>query len=587
MKKQYESKQQARGVSVMVAVLLMAMATFATASDKPQPEALEATNRARNERMQWWRDAKFGMFIHFGIYAIPAGEWKGKNIRGHAEWIVSELPEEEKANYFDLRHQFNPKQYDPERWVTLAKQAGMKYVVITTKHHDGFALFDSAVTDYDIGDTPYRRDMLAPLAQACRAQNLEVGWYYSIMDWHHPDAKGERFGEYVKYMSRQLEELLTNYGKIGVLWFDGEWIGEWRAEMGVQLEKHLRKIQPQVIINNRIGKRMRAPGDYATPEQKIPKAQPDWDWETCMTMNSSWGFRKGDHKWKSTKTLIRMLVDVVSKGGNFLLNVGPTAEGVIPEPSVERLTEIGDWMRRNGESIYGTTASPLRQQPTWGRCTHKQGRLYLHVFDWPDDGKLIVPLLASDVTSATVLGEEAATPLSVTRDIRDTIVAVPKQAPAPIDTVIELVIDGEIALTSPGQQAADGSVGLDAWFADTHGKTIRIGTADGIPNIGWWTDPADSVSWDMEIHTPGEFEVMLTMSCTEPAGSPFVLTVADQELTGTVSPTGDWQTYERTVLGNVHLDGGSHTLAVKATDLVGEGVMNLRSVFLKPMATRD
>jgi alpha-L-fucosidase len=306
----------------------------------------------------------------------------------------------------------------------MAKDAGMKYIVITSKHHDGFCLFDSKMTDYDIMDaTPFKRDIMKELADQCRKQGIKMCWYHSIMDWHHPDylprrrwekrsAEGADFSRYVTYMKGQIKELVENYGDIGVLWFDGEWEKTWNSDLGNDLYKYVRSLQPDIIINNRVSKGRagmagtydpeKAAGDFGTPEQEIPATGLGYDWETCMTMNNHWGWNKNDKNWKSTQDLIRKLIDITSKGGNFLLNVGPKADGTFPEESIERLAAIGEWMKVNGQSIYGTNAS-IFEKLQWGRCTTKPGKLYLHVFDWPADGKLIVPGLITKAKSAYLL----------------------------------------------------------------------------------------------------------------------------------------------------------------------------------------
>jgi alpha-L-fucosidase len=371
------------------------------------------TAQEKVKRMAWWRDARFGLFIHWGLYAIPAGEWKGET--RHAEWILTtaQIPVEE---YEKFAPRFNPVKFDPEVWVKAAMDAGMKYIVITTKHHDGFCLFDSKKTDYDVMDaTPFKRDIMKELADECRKQGIQMCWYHSIMDWHHPDylprrkwetrsAEGADFDRYVEYMKGQVKELLANYGDIGVLWFDGEWEHTWTPARGIDLYDYVRSIAPDVIINNRVGKGRAgmagtydpdtASGDFGTPEQEIPATGLGYDWETCMTMNDHWGYNKNDRNWKSIEDLIEKLVDIASKGGNFLLNVGPTAEGLFPQESIDRLQAMGEWMRLNGESIYGTTASQF-EHLEWGRSTTKGNKLYLHVFDWPEDRKLLVPGLVS------------------------------------------------------------------------------------------------------------------------------------------------------------------------------------------------
>jgi len=377
------------------------------------------------------------MFVHWGLYAIPAGRWQGKDIPGIGEWIMdkAKIPVPE---YERLVPQFNPVKFDARQWVKVARNAGQRYLVITTKHHDGFCLWDSNLTDYDIMATPFKRDVLRELADACREDGwVRLGFYYSILDWHHPDARGENWPKYAQHMKGQVKELLTGYGPIGVMWFDGQWVREWTAEQGKDLEAFCRSIQPQVIINNRVGKGRPDDGDYQTPEQKIPAAAvAGKDWETCMTMNDTWGYKSKDQNWKSAADLLRKLVDIASKGGNFLLNVGPTAEGIIPDESVKRLEEMGAWLKVNGESIYGTTANPLPALP-WGRCTAKAGRLYLHVFDWPT-GPLKVPGVKGQVARAYLLADADAKPLKIAAGEDGITIDLPPAAPDPVITVIVL-----------------------------------------------------------------------------------------------------------------------------------------------------
>lgn len=336
-----------------------------TYSCKPRPpkDYLNETNEEKAERMEWWHDAKFGMFIHWGIYSVPAGVYNEENIPGIGEWIMNtaNIPVEE---YEKFGRVFNPEKFNAREWIRIAKDAGMKYIVITSKHHDGFAMWDSKVSKYDIVDfTPYGKDVLKALSDECRKQGIRLCFYHSIMDWHHADANAEKWDNYREdYLKPQLRELFTGYGKIGVLWFDGEWIKEWTEEQGKDLYNYVRNLQPDIIINNRVGKGRQgmqgmnrdstAAGDFGTPEQEILSTKSFFPWESCMTMNDTWGFKINDTNWKSSETLIRNLSDIVSKGGNFLLNVGPTSEGEIPEVSVERLREIGEWLKINGNAIY-------------------------------------------------------------------------------------------------------------------------------------------------------------------------------------------------------------------------------------------
>jgi alpha-L-fucosidase len=418
----------------------------------------------RDARMAWFREARFGMFIHWGLYAVPAGEWEGKPVPSVGEWIMenAKIPV---SKYEALASQFNPVKFNASEWVRIARDAGMKYIVITSKHHDGFGLWRSEMTDWCIKSTPFQRDPLKELARACRKQGVRLCFYHSIMDWHHPDwgtrrawhdkATGEpNMDRYVAYMKGQLKELLTGYGPIGILWFDGEWEKPWTHERGVDLYNYVRGLQPNIIINNRVGKGRAGMsgmdkggervGDYGTPEQEIPAKGfgPGVDWESCMTMNDTWGFKKNDPNWKSSQMLLRNLVDCASKGGNYLLNVGPTAEGLIPAPSVERLAEIGQWMKANAESIYGTQASPFEKLP-WGRCTQKQigggkTRLYLHVFQWPQDGKLVVPLTGRTVARAFLL--DGRKRVEVSQSPEETVLRLPETAPDRNDTVVVLEI---------------------------------------------------------------------------------------------------------------------------------------------------
>ncbi len=355
---------------------------------------LEETPEAFDQRMQWWRDAGFGMFIHWGPSSVPAGIYKGEEINGAAEWIMfsAKIPVEE---YEEFPPQFNPVKFDAREWVRIAKDAGMKYIVITSKHHDGFAMWDSKVSDYDIIDaTPYDTDVLKELARECEAAGIKFCFYHSILDWHHPLANGRTFPEYRdEFLKPQLKELLTEYGDIGVLWFDGEWIPEWSEEQGRDLYQFVRSLQPDIIINNRVGKGRQGMqgmnkageyvGDFGTPEQEILEGASDLDWESCMTMNTSWGYKKNDDNWKSAETLIHNLVDIAAKGGNYLLNVGPTEEGLIPQPSVERLAEMGQWLKVNGEAVYGTEKFATYAEQDIVRYTRKGAAVYATFLEWP------------------------------------------------------------------------------------------------------------------------------------------------------------------------------------------------------------
>lgn len=349
--------------------------------------------------VDWFVHDRFGLFIHWGLYALAARH----------EWVMNheEIHPDTYRKYFE---HFEPDLYDPVRWAKFAKEAGMRYVVFTTKHHEGFALWDSSLTDYKVTNTPIGKDLLLPFVEAFRAEGLKIGFYHSLIDWHHPEFPIDEFHpqrnhedfkraastrditKYAEYLHGQVRELLTNYGKIDYLWFDfsypktdwkrfkGKGATDWQSE---SLEKMILELQPDIILNDRLdlGRGVITPEQYQPRDMVIKDGQPVV-WEACQTLNGSWGYDRDNLNWKSVDMLIKMLVDTVSKGGNLLLNVGPNGRGEFEQRAIERLQGIGQWMRLHAKAIYGATSSAY-QAPADCRFTQRGNRLYLHIFSWP------------------------------------------------------------------------------------------------------------------------------------------------------------------------------------------------------------
>jgi alpha-L-fucosidase len=453
-------------IVILVTVLMSLLSPYLCLAEEAPQE--------RNVRMAWWRSARFGMFVHWGLYSGLAGTWKEKPVgtRGGMEWIQQRV----KADTWEYAHEavphFRPTEGFADAWADLAKQAGCKYLVFTTKHHDGFCLFESQHTTYDAHDL-IGRDLCREIVDAARAQDLRVGFYHSVIDWHHPQydyAKANQLPHplrgrpspngprnhdlYVDYLHQQARELFTNYGPVDVIWWDYSKQGNdgpfWRADA---LMAMARGRQPHIISNNRLYHiphiekddsvdRLRSwkseEGDFTTPEQTVPSTGiPGVDWEVCMTMNTTWGYSEHDHAWKSPQILIHNLIDIVSKGGNYLLNIGPKGDGSIPAESIESLQAIGRWMAVNQESIYDTSASPV-DKPTWGRFTRKGDTLYAHIFDWPENGTLTIDTGTLTPIRAHLLADPEKKPLRMEVTGSGTILHLPTECPDPIATVVAL-----------------------------------------------------------------------------------------------------------------------------------------------------
>jgi alpha-L-fucosidase len=577
------------------------------------PLPAQVSDPAREKRLEWWREARFGMFIHWGLYAVPAGEWKGKLIPGIGEWIMNRarIPVRE---YELLAREFNPVKFNADEWVRVAKEAGQKYIVITSKHHDGFAMYRSKVSPYNIADaTPFRRDPLAELAEACRRHGLRLCFYYSqAQDWHHPNGVGNSwdydeskkdFAEYFNNLAKpQVREILTQYGPIGLIWFDTPM--RITKEQSQDIANLVHALQPACLVSGRVGHDV---GDYRSMgDNQIPAKVLDYDWETPVTLNDTWGFKKDDHNWKSTQTLIRQLVDVVSKNGNYLLNVGPTAEGLIPQPSVERLLEVGRWMKVNSEAIYGAKPSPFPYEFDWGAITVKPGKLYLHLVEWPVN-EFVLYGLKNKVKAARLLAQPAtALKFKQTADRKAGLdvlrVSLPKTPPDKDVSVVALEIDGAPQVDAQLKQQPDGRVVLSPIFAE-----VRKASSDSslaIDNRGVatrWFNPQDALSWSFRCYRPGSYKVVLVTSESRgpqvgdlwEGGHTVRVAVAGQEIKGLLTE-GEWRTNAKnprwrdlyTELGTVTLKGPALAqLTVQPESIRSEKKMGftLREVQLVPV----
>ncbi|MBN9661910.1 MAG: alpha-L-fucosidase [Acidobacteria bacterium] len=571
------------------AALTLLAATLVSFAQPSQPPL------SAEERTRWFREAKFGMFIHWGAYSVI----------GRHEWIrtMAQIPQ---AEYDVYAKQFNPVNFNADTWVDLAKNAGAKYMVITSKHHDGFSIFRSPASDYDIEMTPYAGDPLKQLAAAAKKKDMRLGFYHSIMDWHHPDYRPRRSWEYPKnykeggnnnryidFMKAQLKELLTGYGDVAMIWFDGEWehtLAE--AKRDDEVYDFIRGLQPNTLINDRLYERK--PGnkaDFGTPEQYVPATgfkDPSGKpilWEACVTINNdSWGYNKYETDFKTDRDLIRMLVEVVSKGGNLLLNVGPKPDGTIQDEFVTRLNAMGRWMKVNQESIYGTTASPFERMSFFGRATAKGNKLYLHIFDWPKDGTLRVAGLRNIVHSSRLLADPSRK-IVARREGDDILLALPGQAPDEIASVVELTLDGApVSVPFANRPDAKGliSLGVESCEIETEfEQRAKKENALGHVYLTRWTRDKDVPYWKVEAPKAGRYRVEAFYSSRK-AGTPFTVEAGTAKLAGaSLNSGGDW-VFKSQTLGEMDLKQGATEVRVKLDTKAG-GTINLERLVLHPV----
>ncbi len=552
------------------------------------------------ERGGWFRESRYAMFIHWGLYSEAAGCWDGKVYHGIAEWLMrnAQIPV---ADYEKLASSFNPVDFDARAVVRLAKESGMKYIVITAKHHDGFAMFKSQVSKFNIVDaTPFGRDPIAELAEACREGGLKLGFYYSqFQDWHEPDAGGNEWDfpqpmaarDFNRYLSEkalpQIRELLSNYGPIGLIWFDTP--GTISSDASKALFDFVHELQPECLVNSRIGNGF---GDYATlGDQEVPLTAPEGLWETIDTHNDTWGYALHDHNWKSARELISRLTRLVSLGGNYMLNVGPTGKGIIPEASASILREVGAWLQRNGESVYGTKRSPVGLQ-AWGCSTLRGDKLYLHILHWPQNQEILVPGLASCAAGARFLATGQALRLGVSGECLQ--LKLPAQAPDHPVTTIEVTLIGAPETIAPASQLHPGLVNeLGAPFATLTSCSCvkrswmeKFGDWHHTEGIGDWVGGSEA-RWSFMALSSGVYDIHAHYECWGEADySDLEMSIAGQTWIFPAIYTGGGKalrTRLRAVrIGRVGIPAGPVELILRGLSIKGENALFLQKITLAP-----
>ena len=579
--------------------LLIVLALFSTALAAAAPERHQRAKggRERQAALKWFQNAKFGMFVHWGVYSL----------HGRGEWVMNNerIPVNE---YEKLPPRFNPEKFDARAWVSMVKSAGMRYITITSKHHDGFAMFDSKLTDYDIVDgTPYGRDVLKELADECHRQGIKLFFYYSQLDWRHPDyyprgGTGKSSGRpdagdwerYKRFYIGQIRELCTNYGPIGGIWLDGWWDrpeADWGHE---ELYAMIHRLQPQALIANN-HHRAPFPGeDFQIFEQDLPGQNTagfnragvsPLPLESCRTINRSWGYNAGDAAHKPARELIRYLVSAAGRNSNLLLNTGPLPNGELQPEHVERYLAVGEWLRKHGPTIYGTRGGPLAPA-AWGVSTYKGNRVFLHLLNHTGP-TLEIPYFPLKVVSARLFRGPA---LRVEPKGEGLLVSVPDPLPDDTDTIIELRIRGKVenltrARNEPRLLDPGNPTNLRAKDATVSGG-IRYEPDKNA--LGYWTNVAAIVEWKVRVKKYSHFATYLTYACDPSSpGAEFEVAAlgSDERLLGTVKATASWSAFRTDSLGTLKLPPGEYTIRVRALKMPKMAVMNLRSVLLKPTPT--
>ena len=560
------------------------------------PGQIPTDSEARSEdRVAWFREAKLGLVIHWGLYSAAAGVWKGAKYYGIGEWLMqrAKVPTHE---YERLATVFHPVRFDARQWVAVAKAAGARYLVITSKHHDGFAMYHSQASPFNIVDaTPFRRDPMQELAEACREAGIRFCFYYSqYQDWHEPGGGGntwefpnnaERFTEYFETKCKlQVKEILTQYGPLGLIWFDTP--GPMTREQSQELVDLVRSLQPDCLVSGRVGNDA---GDFMDlGDHEMPTERMALPWETPFTHNDSWGYVWYDENWRSTRELVRMLVRVNGKGGNLLLNAGPRGDGTLPEESVRVLRRVGEWIESNAEAVYGTSASPFPEL-AWGECTARAGVLYLHVFAWPEDRHLRLPGLSARIRKvAFLVGGRA---LAFRKEGIDWLITLPERMPDPTNTVLRVDYDGAldvdpVRVLMPGCRNT-----FSAPEAALSGKARRRKTSWMEEFGNWhhahviegWTAPEDAAAWTFRVAEPGRCRVVVNYSHTARPRREMNVQLGGHTFWFETQITGcePWHFHTKSVGVVSFPEAGVHQLRVHPAG-AGDEALNLRDAILEP-----
>ncbi len=582
----------------IAAVLLALSAVAVMVAPSPRPKSSAAgparaqAADASPDRIRWFREARFGMFIHWGAYSQL----------GREEW-ARQLLQVPLGDYQEMAKGFNPVRFDPDEWVALAKDAGVRYMVVTSKHHDGFCMFDSRLTDFDVAGAKYGRDALRMLTDACRRAGMPLGFYYSIMDWNHPDYLPRRawetdrpvrdadFNRYMDYAIGQVRELATGYDP-AILWFDGEWEHTNEEQRALEIERMLRSIKPDILINDRLFKRSPGLGDFGTPENYVPATglrNEDGTprlWEACYTMNfNGWGFNRTETEFHSAPQLIRQLVEIASKGGNFLLNVGPGPDGRIPPEFAARLKRMGEWLRVYGDSVYGTSASVFEKLPFFGRCTVKGNTLYIHVFGWPADRRVKLPGLRAFLKRASMM--DTGKTLNFRRSGTDIIISLPDACPDEDDSVVVVELQGKPDVAPYAiEPGSGGRIELPIVLAEIQSEMGQRAYVDWFYRTAMlsnWQNVNDYPAWEFTTDREGTYEVQVSYASQWGGKAGYVVQVDDQEIPATTKDSPSVYFPKTFPAGTVDLPAGKHTLKVRITSVANNQAMRLEKVTLLPL----